>query len=271
MQQYEKAFSIFFKHDFFPDGNLRSLTVKPTAETKLTLRNNGGILVPFQYGIHVLYDSLYYGNERLRRDFLGSAEQLKFLVMNMDNNFYNYTTEFNTDISCNYFFFTNTGNANLHTGAYVGKADFRKADTRTGDFFTKPFGVIDLQLHDALEESLQISFSTVSTYWCYVVTTDYLQELINPAILDKETKELFSGPEPSRITENQTAFLFFSKRPIPHYQRVPHTFQLVEDYQPETQRHKVILPVLPGPNPQYISAIEIAEQHKGKNISFIFI
>ncbi|QNK63914.1 hypothetical protein H7F33_05310 [Pedobacter sp. PAMC26386] len=271
MQQYHKAFSIFFKHDFFPDGNLRSLTVKPTTETKLTLRNNGGILVPFQYGIHVLYDSLYYGNERLRTEFLESAEHLNFLVMNNDHNFYNYTTAFNTDISCNYFLFTNTGNANLHAGNYVGKDDIRAVDTRDNDFFSKPFGIIDIQLHNALQESLQISFSTVSTYWCYVLSTDYLQELINPAILDKETQELFSGPETAQLTENKTALLFFSKNPITHYQRVVHTFQLVEDYHPEQQSYKVVLPVLPGPSPRYISSVKIAEEYKDKDISFIFI
>ena len=253
MQQYNKAFSIFFKHNFFPDGNLRSLTIKPTAETKLTLRNNGGMLVPFQHGVHVLYDSLCYGNERLRTEFLKSAEHLKFLVMNKDHNFYNYTTAFNTDISRNYFFFTNTGNANLHTGTYVGKDDFRAVDTSDNDLFSKPFGMIDIQLHDTLEESLHISFSTISTYWCYVLSTDYLQELISPAILDKETQELFSGPETVQLAENKIGLLFFSKKPIPHYQRVIHTFQLVEEYQPEQQSYKVVLPVLPGPNPQYIS------------------
>ncbi|MGY0035716.1 hypothetical protein [Pedobacter sp. NJ-S-72] len=229
------------------------------------------MLVPFQHGVHVLYDSLCYGSERLRAEFLASAKQLNFLLMNRDHNFYNYTTAFNTDISRNYFFFTNTDNSNLHTGTYVGKDDFRAVDTRDIDLFSKPFGMIDIHLHDALEESLHISFSTASTYWCYVLSTDYLQELINPAILDKEAQELFSGPEPTQLTENRTALLFFSKNPISHYQRVIHTFQLVEEYQTEQQSYKVVLPVLPGPNPQYISSVKIADEHKDKNISFIFI
>jgi len=270
MQQYHKAFSIFFKHDFFTDGNLRTLMVRPTAETEMILRNNGSMIVPYQYGIHVLYDSLCYGNERLRTEFLDSGEHLKFLIMNTDNNFFNYTTAFKTDISRNYFFFTNTGTG-LHQGTHVGKEDFRQTDTKHPDFFVKPFGVIDIQLHSALEESLHISFSTASTYWCYVLSTNHLQELVNPAILNTETNEVFAGPEPARLPDHKTALLFFSKNPIPHYQRMLNTFQLVEEYQPETQNYKVVLPVLPGPNPQHITSIKTAEEHKTKNLSFIFI
>ena len=289
MQQYHKAFSIFFKHDYFSDGNLRSLTVKPTAETSLILRNNGGMVVPFQYGVHVLYDSLCYGNKRLRTEFLESAGHLDFLITNKDHHFFNYTTDFDTDISSNYFFFTNTsiaeqrndvavarketsnGSTVLHKAEYVGKDDVRPVDSKAVDLFSKPFGVIALELHAALEENLRISFKTVSTYWCYVVSTDYLQELVSPAILNKETEELFSGPEPAQLYGDKTVLLFFSRDPIPHHQHMIHTFQLVEEYQPETHRYKVVLPVLPGPSPQRISSIKTTKEYQDKRLSFIFI
>ncbi|WP_316815104.1 hypothetical protein [Pedobacter nyackensis] len=288
MQQYHKAFSIFFKHNYFPDEKLRSLSVKPTAETSLILRNNGGMVVPFQDGVHVLYDSLCYGSKRLRTDFLESAGYLEFLIMNKDHHFFNYTSDFDTDISGNYFFFTNAGSAEpnnvvlatketsnetvlLHATEYVGKEDMIPVDLKNINLFSKPFGLIGIHLHGALEENLNISFSTISTYWCYVVATDYLQELVNPAILNKETEELFSGPEPAQLSEDKKVLLFFSRDPIPHRQQMPHTFQLVEEYQPETHYYKVVLPALPGPSPQHISSIKTSKEHQNKKLSFIFI
>ena len=131
--------------------------------------------------------------------------------------------------------------------------------------------MIDIRMHKDLENILEISFSSYSTYWCYVLSTDHLQELVNPAIVNKETKEAFTGPELIRLSETQTAPAFFSSKPIPYHERVKNMFQLVEEYNKETLSYKMVWPVLPGPNPKHISSIETTEAYKNKNLSFIFI
>lgn len=276
-QQYHKALTISFKHDFFSDGNLRSLAVKPTAETELVLRNTGGLMVAFATGVHILYDSLHYGAERSRADFLEGGDSLKFLITNKDPNFFNYTSGFDTDISRSYFYFGNNSCAVasskevLHADPYVGKDDMRLADPKDQIFFAKPFGIMEIRMHKDLEESLQISFSSVSTYWCYVLSTAHLQELVNPAIVNKESREAFSGPELISLSEDRTALAFFSNGPIPHRERMKNTLQLVEDFNKETLSYKMVHPVLPGPDPKHISSLKTTAEYNNKNLSFIFI
>lgn len=277
MQRYQKAFSIFFKHDFFSDGKLKTFLIKPTAETERVLRNAGAMMVPFQDGIHILYDSLHNSTERSRTDFLKNEDNLRFLITNNDPNFFNYTAGLDTDISRSYLFFGNnscavtTGKEVLHSAPFVDKDDLRQTDPKDNISFIKPFGMIDIRMHKDLESSLEISFNSYSTYWCYVLSTDHLQKLVNPAIVNKKTKEAFTGPELIRLSETQTAPAFFSSKPIPYHERVKNMFQLVEEYNKETLSYKMVWPVLPGPNPKHISSLETTEAYKNKNLSFIFI
>jgi hypothetical protein len=202
---------------------------------------------------------------------------LKFLVKNKDTAFFNYTGDFNTDISGSYFLFDNISSSPtrqkgaLHRGSIVGKEDIRRVDAGHADFFVKPFGLIHIQLHQDLEESFKISFSSVSTYWCYLLTRNYLQELASPAIIHKETKQAFIGPEPVLLPDGKTALAFFSPMPIPHQERPVVSFQLVEEYDAETLKYKVVLPVLPGPDPHHISSLTTLAAPNGEHFSCIFI
>ncbi len=279
-QQYHIAFSIFFKHQFFSDGDLKSFVVTPTAKTALKLRNMGAMIKTFQQGFHVLYDTLAHGNNRSRSGFFENGEVLKFIVMNNDTNFFNYTADCSSDISGNYFFFSNSKSdsspsadvkESLQIGAFVGKGDLRPVDTKDPDLFVKPFGMIAIKLHKNLEETFVISFASAATYWCYVITTAYLQELAHPAIVRKETKEVFKGPIPIQLTANTTASAFFSTAAVLQKERPAGTCQLVEDYNTDNQSYKVVLPALPGPDRRHLSSLKTTEEYKEKDVSYIFI
>ena len=274
-QQYHIAFSVFFRHTFFSDGKLRCLAVFPTAETELLLRNMGAIGKPFQDGFHILYDAFAYGKERSRKEFLKEEAQLKFTVINKDSSFFNYTSDFNTDISRNYFFFENrtTGEKeNLQTGSAVGKEDLRPVNTADPGLFVKPFGLISIRLHKDLAKEFVISFASAETYWCYILTTNYLQELNDPAIIRKETKEPFEGPINVQLTEKSTGMAFLSGATVQLAERaMNHTCQLVEHYNTSSGSYKVVLPALPGPDRRHISSVKTIDEYKDKAISYIFI
>lgn len=277
IQQYDIAFSIYFKHDFFADGKLRCLTAQPTTETAHFLRDHGGLVKILPDGLHVLYDSLFLGEKRSRAEFLESGITLKFSIQNTDTEFFNYTTDFNTDISSTYFLFKNNyGSATakkekLHRDDFVGKDDITTTSSGEDFFFEKPFGLINIQLHKELEQTLSISFTSNSTYWCYIINTGYLQELTQPAIIDKETKQVFNGPEEIQLNEKEIGLAFFSTAPIAHMQRPNAIFQLVEEYEAEARTYKVILPALPRPSINHISSIKNITEQKKEKFSFIFI
>lgn len=276
-QQYEIAFSIFFRHQFFSDGKLKCLKVKPSRETEGILKRAGAVMHVFKNGIHVLYESFFASEKRSRTEFLKDAWELTFLLENTDPNFFNYTAVADMDISRNCFYFQNdtslqaTNKGMLHKGRFADKDNIRSINDTAGEFFIKPFGVVSILVHSELENSFEIAFAGTATYWCYVLTQDYLQELVDPAIIHKDTKQAFSGPEPIRLPDNRAAVAFFSDEPIAHKEYPEAWYQLVENYNTSTQRYKVVLPSLPHPNRNYISLLKSVSESKGKNYSYIFI
>jgi hypothetical protein len=277
-QQYEIAFSIFFRHEFFLDGNLKCLTVKPSEKTAHMLKRAGAIMHVFQNGIHVLYEAYAAGRRRSRAEFLEEGWTLTFLLENTDASLFNYTSAFDMDVSSNYFYFENdTGSPDhgtagmLHKGRFVSRDDIRSIHDIASEYFIKPFGIVRILVHKELENSFEIAFAGISTYWCYVLTQDYLQELVNPAIIHKETKQVFSGPEPIMLPNNKIAMAFFSTEPIAVREYQKACYQLVENYNASTQRYKVVLPSLPYPNRNHISMLKNVSGPKGRNYSYIFI
>jgi hypothetical protein len=276
-QQYEIAFSIFFRHEFFLDGNLKCLTVKPSGKTAEMLKRAGAIMHLFQNGIHVLYESYAAGKKRSRAEFLEEGWALTFLLENTDPNFFNYTSDFDMDLICNYFYFENDASSSvadkgmLHKERFAGHDNIRSIVDIPGEYFIKPFGIVRILVHKELENSFEIAFAGISTHWCYVLTRDYLQELVNPAIIHKETKQVFSGPEPILLPNNKTAMAFFSPEPIPVREYQKACYQLVENYTGPAQKYKVVLPSLPYPNKNHISKLKSVSESKGKNFSYIFI
>jgi hypothetical protein len=64
---------------------------------------------------------------------------------------------------------------------------------------------------------------------------------------------------------------FESKNAIQLSSKPEKVFQLVENYQPETGRYKVVLSVLPNPNVKLISSIHTETQNTKNKFSEIFI
>jgi len=276
-QQYEIAFSIFFRHEFFSDGHLKCLRVKPSGETEDILKKAGAVMHVFQYGIHVLYESFFAGKKRSRTAFLEDAWELTFLVENTDPDFFSYTAVADMDISANYFYFQNdtssTGSnkGRLHKGTFADRDNIRPVNDTAREYFIKPFGVVSILMHRELEDSFEIAFAGATTYWCYVLTQDYLQELVSPAIIHKDTRQVFSGPESIRLPDNSMAVAFFSDEPIALKEYPKAYYQLVENYNTSTQRYRVVLPALPYPNRSHISLLKSVSESKARNYSYIFI
>jgi hypothetical protein len=276
-QQYEIAFSIFFRHEFFRDGNLKCLRVKPSGETEDILKRAGAVVHVFQHGIHVLYESFFAGEKRSRAAFLKDAWELTFLLENTDPDFFNYTPAVDMDISDHCFYFQNStglpssNKGMLHKGHFADNDTIRSINDIAGEYFIKPFGIVSILAHEELENSFEIAFAGTATYWCYVLTQDHLQELVDPAIIHKDTKRVFSGPESIRLPDNSMAVAFFSNEPIALKEYPKTYYQLVENYNTATQKYKVVLPSLPHPNRRHISLLKSVSASKARNYSYIFI
>lgn len=160
-------------------------------------------------------------------------------------NFSNYTSGFDKDPSCSYYFFSN---------------DDQSAATSVKD-----------QLHRDMKESLSKSFGSLSTYWCYILITDDLKNLVNPAIIHKETKEPFNGPETIWINRMGSVQAFFSTTPILDMEQPGNTFQLIERHEAFPLQHKVVIPSLPGPDYNHIAPLNTISEYIGENFTFIFI
>ena len=276
--QYDIACSIFFEHGFFTGGGLKALQVYPNSETKRVFRQAGIVMHAFPGGVHILYESVSSGTKKTRDAFLDEGWQLKFLLKNTDAYFLTYTAGLDDmDLCSSCLYFQNDQNSStrkpgaLHAGDFVGKETVRALDKTDAAFYPKLFGFITLQLHKGMEQNFSIAFSPASTYWCYVLMQEHLQTLSAPAIVSKNTPEVFSGPEQIRLPDNRPALAFFSPGPIVHKERPDMYYQLVEEYGVPSRRPRVVLPALPGPDKTHISFLKDVSTSKGRSYSYILI
>jgi hypothetical protein len=122
-----------------------------------------------------------------------------------------------------------------------------------GRTFEKPFAILDLLLQPGLEGNYQIAFQPPSTWWNYILVSDHLKELNNPAIINTGTKENFAGPSTIRLRDDRAGLSFVSPAPIGLKQEPAATCMLVENFDPATGKYKVVLPTLPGPDTRIVS------------------
>jgi hypothetical protein len=122
-----------------------------------------------------------------------------------------------------------------------------------GRTFEKPFAILDLILQPGLEENYQIAFQPPSTWWNYILVSDHLKELNNPAIINTGTKENFAGPSTVRLRDDRACLSFVSPAPIGLKEEPAATCMLVENFDPATGKYKVVLPTLPGPDTRIVS------------------
>jgi hypothetical protein len=274
--RFETLVSVFFKHNYFSNQLFGGFIIEPSDRSSRELLNHGLMLKPFNGGFHILFDVNFAGGSRERSDVLRDAILCEMVLRLTDKGFYNYTELEDADINSGMFYFHNTfkSSANLkkslHSDPYVGSKDVLPLTGFEERYFSKPFGKLDLKLAAGLEESYTVTFKAKETYWRYILISDDLRSLNSPAILDSLSAESFEGPETLPV-KGRDALAFRSRKPISFSQRAKNVFQLVDNYDAESGRYKVVMRALPSADPNHISLIESNPPKSTLNYSEIFI
>lgn len=269
-------FTVLFRHTYFSSAKLECLTVTPTNDSLQAIRNNGLFFKSFKDGFRILYDTTQAGRYRERSALLGKNLSLRFTLALNDSSFYNYTSVTTDNIKDTVFYFNNTFTNNssgkpddlLHQDAFVSEKDLLGLDAIGQDFFVKPFGILDLELSASLKTEHSIRFDKKNTYWRYIVVGDHLKSLSSPAILDTNNLAAFHSPEKIALPDKREALLFTSIAPISLAEKPDALFQLVENYEAGSGKHKVVKKALPVPDVRSVSS---STGEKKSNYSEIFI
>lgn len=272
--KYDILFSVSFGHDYFGGDEYGAFNVLPTQVTKNDLVRLGFIYKAIHGGFRILFDTQFQGSFRSRDEALKSAIELVFNINNIDPNFLTYTggvaEENDIDFSKTIFCFTNqpvgttTLRKTLQETASVGSNEMIRLVDYPEKFFSKPFGQIRIVLCEGLVTTFKISFAAKFTQWRYILASDFLKTLTNPAIINKVTGELFIGPETLLLPRNGEVLSFYSANPIMLTAKPNKSFQLVENYGADSGRLRVVVGVLPNPIPGAISSLPGLELAKIK-------
>ena len=280
-----------YRHGYFKNQLCPCLSVRPAGGGLREMINHGLMIRPGPGGFELLYDARHAGNQRTRVDILELDIVIRLLLRLDDPDFYNYTAPSPADIGKQVFYFYNRPHSSfLHADEQVSADDLfffdrRRIDNPPGAFgprpgdsdlpgdkwilkspgkeivlentegrtFEKPFAILDLLLQPGLEENYQIAFQPPSTWWNYILVSDHLKELNNPAIINTGTKENFAGPSTIRLRDDRAGLSFVSPAPIGLKEDPAATCMLVENFDPATGKYKVVLPTLPGPDTRIVS------------------
>jgi hypothetical protein len=274
---FENLVSVNFYHSYFSGETFSGFAVEPSSETARTLLNHGMLFKPFNGGFRILYDKAFAGSTRTREQVLNEDVTCSFTLKLNDSAFYNYTAPFGGDISRSMFHFHNLTKPGgkrkelLHNDEQVSSADLFPLSHFGKEYFVKPFAKLDLQLNETLEAAYSIRFKAKETYWRYILVSEHLNELNNPAILDSASAEAFDGPEKLPLSGKET-LAFRSKAPISFSQDNRKVFQLVDNYDAGTGRYKVVMRALPVADPNHVTLIDTGAATKEHiNYSEIFI
>lgn len=263
-------------HGYFPNEIPGGFSFTPDDATRHLLLRLGLVFRSTNNKASVFYDAQFAGSPRTREDVLVNEETLVFNLSNSDSSFFNYTGNIETgNISKSLFLFSNlasggaTGEA-LTKNEFVSAEDIIPVDQMEEAFFSKPFGQLRIKLHKDLATSLQIKFQAKSTYWRYILTSDHLKTLVNPAVVHKETKQAFIGPEHFVLPDQRDAVVFRSATPVQMTALPNKSFQLLENYEPASGRGRVIIGIMPNPSNSTISHLPEVGVEK-LNYSEIFL
>ena len=143
------------------------------------------------------------------------------------------------------------------------------------NYFSKPFGQISIKLHEKLSLKYTLKIAALATYWQYILKSSDLSKLENPAILniDNSKQNEFEQFKPIALPDGQKVYKSsISKAPISLSKTPQRKFKLVDYINPEDQRYKEIIPVLPCPDINNLSRIEQNEKYEaGGRVSIIFL
>lgn len=273
---FDTLVSVSFNHSYFSNQKFVGLSFEPSNLTSRTLLNHGLMLKPMEGGFHILFDKNFAGGTRGKAEVLKENILCQFTLRLNDRSFYNYTEPVDGDISKSIYYFHNTfkGSSNvkksLHSDKFVSSNELLSMDDIEEKYFVKPFAKLDLQLSDGLEETYSITFKAKETYWRYFLVSDDLKSLKSPAIVDSANLEFFEGPETIPI-RGKDALAFRSKNLISFNQIAKNIFQLVDNYDADSGRYKVVMRSLPSADPNNITLIDPNTNHRTLNYSEIFI
>jgi hypothetical protein len=269
----QSAFSILtkvnFSHSYFYNGIFNGFSIKATDRTNKILQNYDLIMKPFNGGFYILFDQNFAGSTRTRENLLGEKLTLDFTLVLTDSLFYNYTESNPTQIDQYIYLFTNSLNfaGSLHAAQFVAENDIQPLSFFTEQFFVKPFAKLILALNSELQNEYTINFNAKSTYWRYILMSNYLQELNNPAIIDTDSTNAFGAPSKVDLPGNQQVNAFTSGKALQLCQRPVKAFQLAENYESGSSKYKVVIRSLPYPDIKAISRLP----NSTSNFSDIFI
>lgn len=259
---YEPLFAVFFKHDYFNNEKTAAFGVMPDAGTADYMRKAGLLCRSHPDGFAVLFDRNHAGNVRSKETVLKTGKNLRFHLLCKDALLFNYTDlpqEYRPGESC--FYFTNRQehkDGRLHRKETISKEDLCQG--QTFPLTTERnclFGLIKLVLQDVTRDDYFICLAARSTYWRYVLVSDYAKELERPAILDKESTVAFTGPSPLTLPDKKEAIAFVSQSKLPLRQQFGQSFRLVETHDTANGKCKTIVPRLPYPDIRHLSVIDV--------------
>jgi hypothetical protein len=275
---YDILCTISFKHAYFSRQGNCLFDIVPAAKSAAEMRQLGLTYKLQQDGFALLYDCYHAGKTRLKPDILGLSTNLQFFIINKDPLLLTYTSgleDYKPGSSVLSFTIDQHREDNrLHTKKYVSKDDLCTY-TEAGiipDFRQVPFGVISLPLNKVTSSLYYISFGARATYWRYVLASDYVMNLQQPAILDKDNEVVFTGPFPLTLPDKKEAVAFVSDKQINMNEQPGKNFRLIENYNPENGKYKIIVQRLPYPDKSHLSAIgKTSEKERYTDYSNIII
>lgn len=272
--EYDILTQVRFNHRFFSNNKLECLTIKADANTEQLILKLGLIFKPFSDGFVILYSS-FNNDEKIDREKILDNTILRFQMTLNDSYFFNYTNGDIKNWASSFYYFENNinqqktfSNQNLHKEEYVSDIDTVNINEFDQPFFKKPFGVIDIQLHNDLQANYYINFKEKESYWRYIIMSDHLKKLQQPAIIGNS--EVFEGPTNVTLPNNQEALSFVSTIPISHKQIPNQYFKLVDHYENTSNTFKIVMKALPVPDTKHISSL-IKNNNDPKLYSEIFI
>lgn len=273
--KFETLCSVNFRHTYFGGEKFSGISAVPLAETSISMRKYGLVFRSFGDGFTIMFDSEFAGSPRSREMLLSEGITISFRLDLSDQSLYNYTASLPASINNSFFYFSNFSRSEngsfrqtqLHEDEFAGIKDMVDAGNYRDQYFSLPFGHLDLKLHPGLQSSMQIRFSARAAYWQYILISEHLKTLSAPAVLNKTSQKIFQGPEKVELPESRSGIGFISEEPITLSNQPNRQFQLVDNYDASINRYKVVMDILPNPDIHVVSMnFSSAKSNTEKNI-----
>lgn len=280
--QFETLTSVVFSHDYFQGSKYNGIGVQVSNEMQRRFINMGLIFKPTADGFTILFDSNLANRPRNREEVLSKPLVCEFTLTLKDPEFFNYTAGIPKDAARSLYYFANFSDDNrrkftdgslhiAHAADFVSEDDVYPVSSFAEKFFVKPFGKLDLKISPELQARYRIRFAARSTYWRYILASEHLTDLNNPAVIGADAAQSFSGPYKLTLPGSKEALAFVSPEPITWTRKPGYTFQLVENYETGSDKYRVVQ-ALPAPASNMISHLPAtSDMETGKDYSEIFI